>query len=54
MELDLRVELPFSAADMRALYNYEKIPNSAMLAAMEEVIRIGYAASMERQKNKSF
>jgi len=53
-ELDLRVELPFSATDMQAICNYEKIPDGAMLAAMEEVMRIGYTASMERQKTRVF
>ncbi len=52
VELDLGVDLRFSVEDMRAIYNYDRIPDGAMQAAMEEVMRIGYAAQKERQTKK--
>ncbi|MBB3212452.1 hypothetical protein FHW67_001732 [Herbaspirillum sp. Sphag1AN] len=51
-ELELKVDLSFSKADVAAICDYKRASQEGMHFAVGEVMRIGYAASLERQKNK--
>lgn len=51
-ELELSVDLKFSHEDIRAIYDYEKIPQGAVEKAFHEVIPVGIAASVEKEKNR--
>jgi len=53
-ELELKVELFFSKEDIAAIYNYERSSEDGMHSAMNEVMRIGYQASVKRQEDKAF
>ncbi|OXY81362.1 HNH endonuclease [Oceanimonas doudoroffii] len=51
-ELDLVVDLNLSNSEIRAAYDYKKIPNGSIEAAFHEVIPAGMKASFEKEKDR--
>jgi hypothetical protein len=54
LELQLTVELPFTKEDIVQIYDYERMSYDGRTKAMEDFMRIGYAASLERQRDRVF
>ncbi|GGZ84068.1 HNH endonuclease [Paraglaciecola chathamensis] len=51
-ELNITTDLALSESDIKASYNYEKIPAGSVEAAFSKVIPVGMAASVEKEKNR--
>jgi hypothetical protein len=51
-KLSLSVRMSFSAADIRAIYDYEKTPISAMQKALADVLPTGFRRQAEAEKNR--
>jgi len=51
--IPLQVDLPFSAADVQAIYNYEKIPDGGIERAWAEVVPTALKRSFELEKARA-